>query len=331
MEPDERNTADRILGAFSPAAIAPDIALAGAWLVLAAGAVYIPALAASPLRIVLALPVVLFIPGYALIAALFPGKEEIDGIERLALSFGLSIAVVPLTGLLLNYTPFGIRLDPVVASLVALSLALLVVAQYRRSLLPEEKRYAVPFRGAADGIRDEFFRKEGTTLDRALSVVLLVSIVAAAGALVFVIAVPKEGERFTEFYILGAKGKAADYPSDLVVGKAGSVTVGIGNHEYRNVTYTAEIWFANASFDQETNTSAIDRMELADRFTVTLLHNSTYHGVRNFTPPGTGYNQVTFLLWNDTSPPAGTLTGMDRVNASYRDLHLWVRIREPRA
>src|SRR5699024_12451412 len=34
---------------------------------------------------------------------------SIDGIERVALSFGLSIAITPLIGLLLNFTPFGIR------------------------------------------------------------------------------------------------------------------------------------------------------------------------------------------------------------------------------
>ena len=51
----------------------------------------------------LAILLVLFVPGYVLVAALFPGgvlpeKPEIDWIERIALSFGLSIAVVPLLG-----------------------------------------------------------------------------------------------------------------------------------------------------------------------------------------------------------------------------------------
>ena len=48
----------------------------------------------------------LFLPGYALIATLFPRKDDLDGIERIALSFGLSIAITPLLGLALNYTPF---------------------------------------------------------------------------------------------------------------------------------------------------------------------------------------------------------------------------------
>jgi len=62
----------------------------------------------SPIRIILGLPLVLFLPGYSLIATLFPRKDDLDAIERIALSFGLSIAIVPLLGLALNYTPFGI-------------------------------------------------------------------------------------------------------------------------------------------------------------------------------------------------------------------------------
>ncbi len=56
------------------------------------------------LRIILGLPFLLFFPGYTLVAALFTRKEGMGSIERVALSFGLSIAVVPLIGLILNYT-----------------------------------------------------------------------------------------------------------------------------------------------------------------------------------------------------------------------------------
>lgn len=63
---------------------------------------------------------VLFLPGYSLIKALFPTKE-IDNIERTALSVGMSLALVPIAGLLLNYTPWGIRTTPVTLSLLALT------------------------------------------------------------------------------------------------------------------------------------------------------------------------------------------------------------------
>jgi len=69
-----------------------------------------PRLNETPVRVLLGLLLVLFLPGYSLIAALFPRRDDLDGIERIALSFGLSIAVVPLLGLALNYTQYGSRL-----------------------------------------------------------------------------------------------------------------------------------------------------------------------------------------------------------------------------
>jgi len=94
-------------------------------------------------RIILGLLLVLFLPGYSLIAALFLAKDDLDGIERIALSFGLSIAVVPLLGLALNYTPFGIRLVPILVVLSMFTISLAVVACVRRLGLPEGERFVV--------------------------------------------------------------------------------------------------------------------------------------------------------------------------------------------
>jgi uncharacterized membrane protein len=82
---------------------------------------------------------VLFIPGYVAVEALFPKGRELDGIERLALSVGLSLALVPLVGLLLNYTPWGIRLDPIMVSLTILTIGLALVAFARRFRLSVER------------------------------------------------------------------------------------------------------------------------------------------------------------------------------------------------
>jgi len=90
----------------------------------------IPALAAP--RIVFGSLFTLFLPGYSLVEALYPRGDELSPLERLALSIGLSLALVPLLGLLLNYTPWGIRLDPTLAALSTLTLGLLLIASYRR-------------------------------------------------------------------------------------------------------------------------------------------------------------------------------------------------------
>jgi len=81
-------------------------------------------------RYVLGSIIVLFLPGFCLIKALFPTKE-LDNIERVALSIGTSLALVPITGLLLNYTPWGIRTTPVTLSLLALTITLATAAVIR--------------------------------------------------------------------------------------------------------------------------------------------------------------------------------------------------------
>ena len=83
-------------------------------------------------RWVLGAVFVLFIPGYVTVEALFPRGRELDGIERFALSVGLSLALVPLIGLLLNYTPWGIRLNPIVASLILFTIGVAAVGVGRR-------------------------------------------------------------------------------------------------------------------------------------------------------------------------------------------------------
>jgi len=73
---------------------------------------------------------VLFLPGYSLIKLLFPEKE-LDNIERTALSMGMSLALVPITGLILNYTPWGIRTTPVTLSLLTLTIIFATAAIIR--------------------------------------------------------------------------------------------------------------------------------------------------------------------------------------------------------
>jgi len=118
-----------------------------------------------------------FFPGYTLIAALFPKKTQLDTIERVALSFGLSIAVVPLIGLILNYTPWGIRLYPILVSLTGFIVVMSAVAWIRRF-------YVLPPERLSININIDF-SSFGTQskLDKALTVILIGAIIAAIGTL----------------------------------------------------------------------------------------------------------------------------------------------------
>lgn len=74
-----------------------------------------------------------FIPGFAFVRALFPFERYIDRWERLALSCGLSIALAVLVAFGLNFTPWGITLLPTATVLALLTIGSILVATIRRA------------------------------------------------------------------------------------------------------------------------------------------------------------------------------------------------------
>ncbi len=247
------------------------------------------------LRIILGLPFLLFFPGYTLVAALFTKKEGMSSIERVALSFGLSIAVVPLVGLILNYTPWGIRMEPVLYSVASFIFITSIIAWLRRGRLPESERFGIEFQMRLPGWG-------GGSWDKVLSIILTLTILGALGTLGYAIASPKVGERFTEFYIEGLGGKVADYPEELVVGGEGKVIVGIINREHETVTYRVEV--------------AIDGVKNNEAGPVALDHDGEWEEIVGFTLGRAGDSQkVEFLLYKQGQ------------NEIYQRLHLWVNVR----
>ena len=98
------------------------------------------------LRSALSLVFILFIPGYTCINLLLSTQvpiitplscqigvknENIDTIERVVLSVGLSLAFVAIIGLGLNYTPWGITLIPITFSLISITFTLATIALIR--------------------------------------------------------------------------------------------------------------------------------------------------------------------------------------------------------
>ncbi len=251
----------------------------------------------NALRIILGLPFLLFFPGYTLVTALFPRKTSLNSIERVALSFGLSIAVVSLIGLILNYTPWGIKLYPILISLTIFIMVTSLVAWYRRWGIAEAERFTIPFH-----LNLAPWRGQGSA-NKVLSVILIMAILGAAGTLIYAIAAPKVGEKFTEFYILSLEGKAIDYPREMKVGEQGEVLVGIINREHETVSYWVDV--------------KIDGVRESQIDLLKLEHNEKREEIVSFTPHRAGDSQkVEFLLYKD------------RKSVSYLMLHLWIDVKE---
>jgi uncharacterized membrane protein len=332
-----------------------DLAAVLALVALTNLAVFLPVVNDSPIRIVAGLVFVLFVPGYAFIAALFPEAGEaptteapdvdaaaeaggaaatglqdrgIDGIERTALSFGLSIAIVPLIGLALNFTPFGIRLVPILVSISAFTVGATVVAALRRWELPDSERFRVPYRRWIAAGRSELTDPD-STVDAALNVALVLAILLATTSVVYAVAVPQQGEQFSEFYVLteGEDGElvAAGYPAELQANEPTSIHVGVENNEYGTVEYTVVIQLQAVEIAGN-QTTLTDREQLS-AFPVSLPHNESAIQERTleldsrtadeFAGPD---RRVKFLLYRGTPPATPT------ADTAYQDLHLWVEV-----
>ncbi len=190
-------------------------------------------------RAVFGILFVLLLPGYVLVSALFPGRTSLTGLERLALTLGLSLAVVALGGLGLNYTPWGINVYPVTIFLSSFVVAIAAVAWYRRQRISPEERFG-PWRGLRFPSLGASWNGQ-SPLSRILTLGVILSAMVALVMTGYLIAAPKPGESFTEFYILGSSGKADGYPKTLIQGETTSVTVWIVNREFKRATYRLEV------------------------------------------------------------------------------------------
>ncbi len=157
------------------------------------------------------------------------------------------------------------------------------------------------------GIRIRTRTSSQSRLDLALSILLVIAIITAISMTIYVIVSPKQGEKFTEFYILGRNGTAADYPTELRVGEQGEVIIGVVNHEYATVSYRLVV--------QLNGTTLYERI-------LRLADNETWEQPFSFKPERSGSSQkLEFLLYklereqytNQTAP-------------AYRSLHLWVDV-----
>ncbi len=278
-----------------------DLLLIIIWSIITFVFIIIPSLNETFLKTILLIPMVLFIPGYVLTTALFPRKDDLDNVERLALSSGLSIAITPVLGILLKFT-LGAELVHVLLALCLLTIILIIFAAYRREKQPPEERFYVPFHRLQELVEEELDMPKSKT-DRIHNGILIFTIVLAVSMLYFVITTPKIGERFTEFYILGPEGKADNYPTTFQSNYPATVLVGVANHEYVSVNYTVRI-----ALDKDIQTDTL----------FSLGHNEIWEKNVTFVPEKNGTNmKLEFWLFKE-----------DDFSAPYRELYMWVNVKK---
>lgn len=163
-------------------------------------------------------------------------------------------------------------------------------------------------------------------LDKLLSWILLLAVVAAIGLTILLTQVPPREEPFTEFYLLGNEGIAEDYLFDLRAGRGEPVIIGVTNHEGRPTSYVVEIWSAHETIVAATNRTRVDSMAPIGTLRVDLLDGQTYEQPYQVTVSDRDANKVEFLLFKAGEVPPASVTGQDRVDAAYRNVNLWIAV-----
>jgi uncharacterized membrane protein len=253
------------------------------------------------LRIIFGLPFVLFFPGYTLMDALYPRKSSIKGIERIALSVGLSIAIVPLIGLILNYLPWGIRLYPILISLTVFTAGMSLIAWLRGRRFRDDEKVSLNISIKHVSLSDCWNAQSRGA--KVMSVVLILLVLTAVGTLVYVARMPRHIETYTEFYLLNEDGMADSYPTSLKAGESANVIIGITNHEGTSVDYRVEVLF---------NGQVIDAIG-----PVTLDSEQNHEQILTLgiTQPGE-HQKMELLLYKDAETEI------------YETLHLWMNVSE---
>lgn len=88
-------------------------------------------------------------------------------------------------------------------------------------------------------------------LDRYLSLIIIFLLALGVLSIIYIIVNPQPSEKFTEFYVLGADGKAGNYPVNLTRNETGKITIGVVNQEYKTVDYLVVVKLDNRTFYKE--------------------------------------------------------------------------------
>jgi uncharacterized membrane protein len=291
------------------------------------------------LQMILALPFLIFIPGYLFLLFIAPShlaKAEMDAIHKLAISIGLSIAIVSLDGIFLFYTPFGFHLNSIVASLLLIVTICGSVAIYRRKRLQQQNKYALTL--SIPSIESK------SRMDKILIFILACAIILTVFTAAFISFLPIKQESFTEFYILGASASTIHYPKNLIRGENATVTIGLVNHEHKTIDYTIEIWLVNQTLTYDNTSKTMNttyhEMLFLNKTTVTLNDNTTDENLTwqsqwtqnyTFNINKTGQFTLMFLLF--TSPAPAYVPFQDypeiaesEIQNAYQSLYIWLNI-----
>lgn len=288
-------------------------------------------------RAVFGIPLLVFLPGYALLLVLFPhtytdtrvarpaltalnrNRTGITLVERMVLSFGISLALIPTLGLLVLSVVPQSNVGAIVGIFAMFVAAGLLAGEYRRQQLTEAERYDVPVRNWYSSLVESF--TTGTPMARRLNVVLAAVVVVSVLALGFSLAVPNYGEEYTSLSLVTQQSNgefvASGYPETLTAGETTDLFASVTNHERELTSYTLVVQLQRVDTSDGT-VRVIEHEELA-RVSGEVAPGETWTANPELQSEMAGSDlRLTYLLYKGDAP------AVPDSESAYRSTYIWV-------
>src|SRR5690349_8068267 len=244
--------------------------------------------APDAIRLLPGLAATLLLPGYALSVALFPDRD-FDIPERLALAFGLSLALVVVLSIVISWSPWGFRSTSIVVGIAGTTIALSVIAEWRRRSTTARPMTVASSPGPSTSL--PFL----ASVPFPILTLLVVFGLAASGLALAMFPAPA----VTEFFAVGRSGTSEQSPQRVVAGEQSTLGVGIKNGEGRPARFRVAVMVDGQSVGTTGPISLEDREEWRGNVHFTVI------------APGPGQRLDVGLYKEDSLAP-------------YRSLRFWV-------
>lgn len=327
--------------AFDGAAV--DLFVVAGFTIVAAVLLVVVEVTSPLIRAAVGIPLLVFVPGYVTVSLFLPRdtsqeaktgtKAEawtspriararaVSDLERVALSFGLSFALLPMLALVIATTPWGFTESVVIGTLTGFSLAVAILSLVRRLSIPAEERYRVSLGHRLETARAVIFETD-STVHAAVNVALVVSMLLALTTLGFAFIAPQDGEAYTSLQLLTENESgdfiASGYPETVEPGESIPLVIAVQNQEGQHTNYTVVVQEQRIEDGQ-----IVERTELRS-IDYAVSDGGTAYGERNVTPNAEpGEVRISVQLY-----PRGEVPETPTHEEAYRYTYFWTDVSE---
>lgn len=279
----------------------------------------------------LGIPMLLFLPGYAVISALYPADAGTDwgqpadgslpALDRVMLSIVASLVIVPAVAALIILGPWRMWHVNVLPLLSAVTLGATWVAVRRRRAVAPSRQFSA---GWPASPRDGWFGGSSGGLSEYGGRLFVVSLLVLAAVSMSFLFVQPPAETFSEASLVAENEDgefvASALPATFAEGEERTIAVAIQNHEGSTTTYAVVVRLQRVAVADD-GTQRVVEQDRLDRFETTLDDGERTVVERPVRPSLVGTNlRLQYLVFAGGSPESPSAEDADLV------LRLWIEV-----